>query len=349
MANIEFRDVFKSFGNVDVLKGISFSIKDGDFAVFLGPSGCGKSTALRLISGLETPEKGDIMIGGARVNETHPKDRDIAMVFQDYALYPHLSVAENIVFGLRARNAPQSEVEKMLAATARLAGITALLDRKPAQLSGGQRQRVALARAVARKPKAFLFDEPLSNLDAKLRMSMREELKRLHQQIKTTCVYVTHDQLEAMTLGTQIIIMNGGIIQQIGTPRDLYFRPANRFVAEFIGTVPMNFFPGKLDGEATFAAAGGGHIKLPEPARLDGAASLGVRPEHINLSSRPGYIDSGMKASVELSEFIGGSYIISARCGETLLRLVSEDDIPVGNEVPLHLHERWLYVFGENK
>lgn len=349
MASIEFRNVFKRFGDVEVIKNISFAVPDGHFTVLLGPSGCGKSTALRLIAGLEMPDGGEIVIGGTKVNEMHAKDRDIAMVFQDYALYPHISVAENIVFGLRARNAAEEEITRMLNTTAAMTGITQLLERKPAQLSGGQRQRVALARAIARKPKAFLFDEPLSNLDAKLRMSMREELKRLHRDVKTTCVYVTHDQLEAMTLGSQIIIMNAGRIEQAGTPRDLYFRPANRFVAEFIGTVPINFFNGELDAAARlFTTASGAKVKLPESAQLktaDGKAALGVRPEHISLLPRDGYFLSGIEAQIEFSEFTGNDYIVSADAGGDKLRFLSETEPEPGSRVPLYFHSTWLYVF----
>ena len=237
----------------------------------------------------------------------------------------------------------------MLKSTSEMTGIAKLLDRKPAQLSGGQRQRVALARAIARKPKAFLFDEPLSNLDAKLRMSMREELKRLHRDVKTTCVYVTHDQLEAMTLGSQIIIMNAGRIEQAGTPRDLYFRPANRFVAEFIGTVPINFFGGELDAASrTFTTSAGGKVTLPEAAQIGaaaGKAALGVRPEHISLAPRDGYFRSGIDAQIEFSEFTGNDYIVSADAGGEKIRFLSETEPEAGSTVPLHFHSTWLYVF----
>ena len=350
MASIEFRNIKKSFSGTEVLKDISFNVPDGQFTVLLGPSGCGKSTALRLIAGLETPDAGELLIDGKPVNTIQSKDRDIAMVFQDYALYPHLNVAENIVFGLRARRAPENEISAMLAETARMTGISDYLARKPAQLSGGQRQRVALARAIARKPRAFLFDEPLSNLDAKLRMTMREELKRLHSQLKTTCVYVTHDQLEAMTLGSQIIILNKGKVEQAGTPKDLYHRPASRFVAEFIGSIPMNFIAGDFDRAAGIFTTAGTEIKMPPGAQLkaeSGRASLGVRPEHVNAGKVPGYFETGLSATVDFSEFTGASYIVNADLGGTKLRLMSEEEFAPGARLPLCFHEKRVYVFQE--
>ncbi len=350
MASIEFRNIRKDFAGTEVLKDISFTVPDGQFTVLLGPSGCGKSTALRLIAGLETPSGGELLIDGRPVNGVQAKDRDIAMVFQDYALYPHLTVAENIVFGLRARRAPEEQVQAMLAETSRMTGIADYLGRKPAQLSGGQRQRVALARAVARKPRAFLFDEPLSNLDAKLRMSMREELKRLHAQVKTTCVYVTHDQLEAMTLGTQIVILNKGRVEQAGTPKDLYQRPASRFVAEFIGSIPMNFFDGEHDKAAGTFRTAGAEIKLPAGAQVKsegGRASLGVRPEHVAAAPAPGYFASGLTATADFSEFTGASYIVNADLGGTKLRLMSEEEFAPGAKLPLYFNEKRVYVFGE--
>jgi len=348
MASIEFRNIKKNFGGTEVLKDISFTVPDGRFTVLLGPSGCGKSTALRLIAGLEAPSGGELLIDGRPVNDVPSKDRDIAMVFQDYALYPHLTVAENIVFGLRARRAPEEHIKAMLAETSRMTGIADYLERKPAQLSGGQRQRVALARAVARKPRAFLFDEPLSNLDAKLRMSMREELKRLHAQVKTTCVYVTHDQLEAMTLGSQIIILNKGRVEQAGTPKDLYDRPASRFVAEFIGSVPMNFIDGDYDAAAGTFSVNGSKIKLPPGAHIKaqpGRASLGVRPEHLRAGSAAGYVDTGLTAVTDFSEFTGAGYIVNADLGGARLRLMSEEEFAPGASLPLSFHEKHVCLF----
>ena len=348
MASIEFRNIKKNFSGTEVLKDISFNVPDGRFTVLLGPSGCGKSTALRLIAGLETPDGGELLIDGKPVNGVASKDRDIAMVFQDYALYPHLSVAENIVFGLRARRAPESQITAMLAETSRMTGIADYLARKPAQLSGGQRQRVALARAIARKPRAFLFDEPLSNLDAKLRMTMREEIKRLHAQLKTTCVYVTHDQLEAMTLGSQIIILNKGKVEQAGTPKDLYHRPASRFVAEFIGSIPMNFLDGELDLAAGTFSTNGVVIKLPAGTHIkagSGKASLGVRPEHVSPVPAPGYFETGLSASVDFSEFTGAGYIVSADLNGAKLRLMSEEEFDPGARLPLCFHEKRVCVF----
>lgn len=348
MASIEFRNIRKHFSGTEVLNDISFTVPDGQFTVLLGPSGCGKSTALRLIAGLETPDAGELLIDGKPVNGVLSKDRDIAMVFQDYALYPHLSVAENIVFGLRARRTNESDISSMLAETSRMTGISDYLARRPAQLSGGQRQRVALARAIARKPRAFLFDEPLSNLDAKLRMTMREELKRLHSQLKTTCVFVTHDQLEAMTLGSQIIILNKGKVEQAGTPKDLYHRPVSRFVAEFIGSIPMNFIDGELDRAAGVFKTAGAEIKLPPEAQVhagSGKASLGVRPEHISAAAGPGYFETGLSATVEFSEFTGAGYIINADLGGVKLRLMSEGEFAPGARLPLCFNEKRVYIF----
>jgi len=246
MASLTIRNVVKRYGTVDVLKGIDLAIADGEFMVLVGPSGCGKSTLLNMIAGLDTITDGEIAIDGQRVNEKHPKDRDIAMVFQSYALYPNMTVEENIGFGLEMRGVPKPERQKAIERVARLLQIEALLKRKPSQLSGGQRQRVAMGRALVRDPKIFLFDEPLSNLDAKLRVEMRTEIKKLHQRLGTTVVYVTHDQIEAMTLATRIAVMRHGEIQQLGTPREIYDRPANTFVASFMGSPPMNLIPARL-------------------------------------------------------------------------------------------------------
>ena len=256
MASLGIHNIRKTYGkNTEVLKGINLDIADGEFLILVGGSGCGKSTLLNMIAGLETVTEGDITMGGKRVNDLSPKDRDIAMVFQSYALYPSMTVRQNIAFGLSLRKVPQAEQEATIARVAKLLQIEPLLDRKPAQLSGGQRQRVAMGRALAREPQIFLFDEPLSNLDAKLRVEMRSEIKLLHKRLGITTVYVTHDQIEAMTLGDKIAVMKDGVVQQFGTPNDIYSRPVNTFVASFMGSPPMNLIPAALavnsDGERT--------------------------------------------------------------------------------------------------
>src|SRR5947209_12717388 len=291
MADVTLRKVVKRYDDVEAVRGIDLDISDHEFIVLVGPSGCGKSTTLRMIAGLEDITDGDIMIGGDVVNDVPPKDRDIAMVFQNYALYPHMTVAENMSFGLRLKRFPKAEIKMRVDEAARMLDIAELVDRKPKQLSGGQRQRVAMGRAIVRHPKVFLFDEPLSNLDAKLRVQMRIEIKKVHQKVRTTTVYVTHDQVEAMTLADRVVVMNRGRIEQIGTPNELYHSPATRFVAGFIGSPAMNFVPCSLE-----EAAGGLNVRLSDevtfplpPARAaryqnvsrNEKLLLGIRPEHI--------------------------------------------------------------------
>ena len=295
MAEVSLRNVVKRFDDVDVVRNISLDIPDNEFVVLVGPSGCGKSTTLRMIAGLEEITAGDIYIGGEVVNDLPPKDRDIAMVFQNYALYPHMSVFENMSFGLKLRKFPKEEIRKRVDHAARILDITELLDRKPKALSGGQRQRVAMGRAIVRNPKVFLFDEPLSNLDAKLRVQMRTEIKRVHQMVKTTTVYVTHDQVEAMTLADRVVVMNGGVIEQIATPQDLYHHPKTRFVAGFIGSPAMNFLRCRLEQNgAGLRVRLSDAISLPVPASqsarfqaLTGKELIfGLRPEHITEPRR---------------------------------------------------------------
>src|SRR5690242_9147873 len=286
MASIEFRGIQKSFGPVTVLHGIELAIADGEFVVLVGPSGCGKSTLLRLLAGLDHADSGTIMIGGADVSDKAAKDRDIAMVFQSYALYPHMNVAENMGFSLRLRRMSRKVIAERVRRAAEILNLTDYLDRKPGELSGGQRQRVAMGRAIVRDPQVFLFDEPLSNLDAKLRVSMRSEIKGLHQRLKTTTVYVTHDQVEAMTMADRVVVMRDGVIEQLGTPIELYDRPANVFVAEFIGSPAMNMLPARLkvDGSRRAAVIDGTQaIELPSAlAGKEGQAILlGIRPEAI--------------------------------------------------------------------
>jgi multiple sugar transport system ATP-binding protein len=290
MADVALHNVVKRFDEVEAVRNISLNIPDNEFVVLVGPSGCGKSTTLRMIAGLEEVTEGEILIGGDVVNDVPPKDRDIAMVFQNYALYPHMTVFENMSFGLRLRRTPKAEIRARVEQAAKILDITDLLDRRPKQLSGGQRQRVAMGRAIVRNPKVFLFDEPLSNLDAKLRVQMRTEIKRVHQKVKTTTVYVTHDQVEAMTLADRVVVMNGGRIEQIGRPQDLYHRPKTRFVAGFIGSPAMNFLPARLqpNGEALLlrlAPELAFPISAAHAARYRAVVGkdlvFGLRPEHI--------------------------------------------------------------------
>ena len=316
MAGLELQHIEKTFDRTRVLHDVSFEVGDGEFIVLLGPSGCGKSTLLRIIAGLEPQTHGSVSIGGQCVDDVPPPDRDIAMVFQHYALYPHLTVRENLAFGLKMRREPKPVIEARIAETATLLEIHDLLDRKPKELSGGQQQRVAMGRAIVRKPKLFLFDEPLSNLDARLRASMRVELKKLHQRLGTTMVYVTHDQIEAMTLGHAIVVMNHGRIQQIGRPEQIYHEPANPFVAGFIGNPPMNLFEGsfRLDQRQLEFRVGDLTFRFPFQAHdLIGAdtgmATLGIRPEDVTLEPQ----ESGHTAitgTIDLVESLGNDSVV---------------------------------------
>jgi multiple sugar transport system ATP-binding protein len=316
MAEVNLRKIVKNYGEVPAVRGIDLDIADHEFVVLVGPSGCGKSTTLRMIAGLEDITDGEILIGGDVVNDVPPKDRDIAMVFQNYALYPHMTVFQNMSFGLRLKRFPKKEIKTRVDEAARILDIQELLDRKPKQLSGGQRQRVAMGRAIVRNPKVFLFDEPLSNLDAKLRVQMRTEIKKVHQQVRTTTVYVTHDQVEAMTLADRVVVMNGGRIEQVGTPHELYHTPQTRFVAGFIGSPAMNFIPCQMD-----EAGGGLSVRLNDglsfpvpPQRADrykaharnGKLLLGLRPEHITEAR--GHMEPGkvpFEAQLEVTEPMG--------------------------------------------
>ena len=324
MASLSFRNIQKSYGKVKVLHGIGFDIADGEFVVLVGPSGCGKSTLLRMLAGLEDITGGEILIDDTVVNDLESKDRDIAMVFQSYALYPHMTVRENMGFSLRLRKADAATTAQRVDKAARILNLDALLDRYPRELSGGQRQRVAMGRAIVRDPKVFLFDEPLSNLDAKLRVAMRAEIKALHQRLKTTTVYVTHDQIEAMTMADRIVVMHDGIIEQIGTPLELFDRPGNLFVAQFIGSPAMNVFKGTL-GAGGVDALG---ARWPVPAGLAAAAGrevhYGIRPTDLQLA------DSGIAAQVvvieptgaetELLVEVGGQQLVVVMHGRTLAR-----------------------------
>jgi multiple sugar transport system ATP-binding protein len=310
MATVDIRNVRKAFGSVEVLHGVSVDISDGEFVVLVGPSGCGKSTLLRMLAGLENITGGEIAIGGRVVNTVPPKDRDIAMVFQNYALYPHMTVFDNMAFSMKLAKAPREIMEREVQKAAKILGLEQLLHRFPRQLSGGQRQRVAMGRAIVRNPQVFLFDEPLSNLDAKLRVQMRSEIKELHQRLKVTTVYVTHDQIEAMTMADKIVVMNSGNIEQTGAPLELYDAPANLFVAGFIGSPAMNILPGST-GNGGFVVEGGAVMPMP-PNAQNGAGYYGIRPEHMRLAG-----DDGIPATVQIVEPTGSETQVMVRIGET--------------------------------
>jgi len=338
MATIAIDNVAKAFGNVQVLHDIELAIADGEFLVLVGPSGCGKSTLLRIIAGLEHVSGGAIAIDGRDVTDLPAKARDIAMVFQSYALYPHMTVAENMAFSLRVRRADKKLIEERVQAAAKILNLTEYLKRRPAELSGGQRQRVAMGRAIVRDPKVFLFDEPLSNLDAKLRVSMRSEIKALHQRLKTTTIYVTHDQVEAMTMADRIVVLRDGRIEQIGSPLELYDSPANVFVAEFIGSPAMNMLPARLSMDGNRRAAvinGGTKIELPpQLAGADGQAILvGIRPEHLSVSDAA----NGLTGKVALVEPTGAQVqIIADVGGRSVTALLNERVLPaVGADIAL--------------
>jgi multiple sugar transport system ATP-binding protein len=315
MATVEIRDVRKNFGSTPILHGVNVGIDDGEFVVLVGPSGCGKSTLLRMIAGLENISGGQVSIGGRVVNDVAPKDRDIAMVFQNYALYPHMTVRDNMAFSMKLAKAPADVMDKEVMRAARILGLDKLLDRYPRQLSGGQRQRVAMGRAIVRHPQVFLFDEPLSNLDAKLRVQMRAEIKDLHQRLRTTTIYVTHDQIEAMTMADKIVVMHGGHVEQIGAPLDLYDRPANLFVAGFIGSPAMNLLPGTVRGGAFHPDGGETAWPLPSGASASEGtrATYGVRPEHLRLDG------NGVPITVTLIEPTGSETQVSGRNGQASL------------------------------
>ena len=307
MAEVEFREVSRTYpGGVTALNGLNLTVGDGEFLILVGPSGCGKSTALRLLAGLDKPTSGEIRIGGQVVNTLGPGQRDIAMVFQNYALYPHMTVYRNLAYGLKQRKTPRTEIERRVRETAELLQIGNLLDRKPGQLSGGQRQRVAMGRALVRDPQAFLLDEPLSNLDAKLRNQVRGDLKRLHREVPVTSVYVTHDQVEAMTLGDRLCVMAGGEVQQIGSTDDVYHRPANTFVAAFMGSPPMNLLPGVVRSGALHL----GGAELSEVPCPDGPITVGVRPEHLQLAGAQ--TDGAVPARVDFVEPLGSHVLVTA-------------------------------------
>ena len=349
MADVSLRDVTKSFGLVDVIKGINLDIAHGEFCVFVGPSGCGKSTLLRLVAGLEDITTGAIRIGDVDVSHTPPANRGIAMVFQSYALYPHMTVRENISFGLRMANAPKAAIAARVAEAARLLQLDSYLDRKPSQLSGGQRQRVAIGRAIVREPEVFLFDEPLSNLDAALRLQTRVELLKLHQALGATMVYVTHDQVEAMTMADKIVVLQAGRIEQVGSPLELYERPKNLFVAQFIGSPRMNTVPGRIatvmDGAARVELPGGGKLNVPLNGLSlpPGSVLVGIRPEHVRVDAGP-----GVPGVVTLAEHLGAETILHVDMADGP-GLVARGDgrAPqrIGDRVTLTLDPQFCHLF----
>jgi multiple sugar transport system ATP-binding protein len=326
MAGVAIRDVAKKYGDNTVIRKLSLDVRDREFMVLVGPSGCGKSTLLRMVAGLEEVSGGAISIGERVVNDVAPKDRDIAFVFQNYALYPHMTVRQNLEFGLRIRKMPPAEIARLVQEAAQTLGIEPYLERKPKALSGGQRQRVAVGRAIVRKPAVFLFDEPLSNLDAKLRVQMRAEIKRLQARLETTTIYVTHDQVEAMTMGHRIAVLKDGDLQQVGTPIEVYDRPANLFVAQFIGSPPMNFLGAELaDGGRTLRGAA---FAIPVPAAWQAAAAasagrrvnVGIRPEHVLEPARAARGQSApLELIVEIVETLGDELVVHGRIGDDLL------------------------------
>lgn len=350
MADVRLTGVTKRFGTTEVLKGIDLEIADGEFVVFVGPSGCGKSTLLRTIAGLEEATGGEIAIHGNRVNDLSPSDRGIAMVFQSYALYPHMSVYENMAFGLKLAKADKAEIDRRVRAAAETLNITDYLERKPKALSGGQRQRVAIGRAIVREPQVFLFDEPLSNLDAALRVRMRYEFASLHERLKTTMIYVTHDQVEAMTLADRIVVLNGGRVEQVGAPMELYEHPRNLFVAEFIGSPKVNLIP----GEVVEASATGARVKTAQgdtltltvdaaTARPGDAVTVGIRPEHLGLAGDAGAIT----ATVTFAETLGHATYAYVAYGETALTVQLPGDVrpQVGKAVALNLPAGQAHLF----
>jgi ABC-type sugar transport system ATPase subunit len=354
MSDLLLKKVSKSFGSVSVLQDVDLEVKNGEFVVFVGPSGCGKSTLLRLISGLDRPTGGDVLIDGKLVNEVPAADRGLAMVFQSYALYPHMSVRQNLAFGLENTRIPRAEIEQRIGDAARMLEIDALLDRRPGQLSGGQRQRVAIGRAIVRRPGIFLLDEPLSNLDAELRVTMRAELAALHSRLSATMIYVTHDQIEAMTLADRIVVLKAGRVEQIGTPLELYNRPANRFVAGFIGAPHMNFFEGKVTGDCNapkgIELRGGHHLSSAQLQHAIGDLTVGVRPQHMRIAKQ-GKGPIAIEAKIRLVEELGSETIVHATAEgqpRIVLTLPGQQRIKAGEAVALSFDWGDVHLFDKN-
>lgn len=345
MASVTVNNIRKSYGHFDVLHGVNIDIQDGEFVILVGPSGCGKSTLLRMIAGLEEISGGEISIGTRVVNDVAPKERDIAMVFQSYALYPHLTVEANMGFSLKLAKAQKEEIRERVRQAAQILGLEHLLDRYPRNLSGGQRQRVAMGRAIVRQPQVFLFDEPLSNLDAKLRVQMRSEIKQLHQRLKTTTIYVTHDQIEAMTMADKIVVMRDGNVEQVGSPLELYDRPANLFVAGFIGSPGMNFIRGTIaeGSEPAFRSESGVLLPLPSapPVEAGRELILGIRPEHISVAA------SGIKGRVALIEPTGAETQVTVMLGTTpvIASIRERIEMHTDDEVAIRMDTSALHIF----
>jgi multiple sugar transport system ATP-binding protein len=355
MATVTYEHVTKRFGDVFAVNDLNLQVRDEEFLVLVGPSGCGKTTALRMLAGLEEQTSGDIFIGERLVNDVAPKDRDIAMVFQNYALYPHMSVYDNIAFGLKLRGVPRAEIERRVGEVADMLGIGQLLKRKPKELSGGQRQRVAVGRAIAREPAVFLMDEPLSNLDAKLRIQTRAMLQKLHQRIRRTTIYVTHDQVEAMTMGDRIAVMNEGVLQQLDTPENLHERPVNLFVAGFIGSPAMNFFPAKVVGTTDAANVDAGFISVPMKGKaveaLGHEVVLGVRPEDIDdltHAQHDGHVP--VEARVDVVEFLGNELQLHLSAGGQafVARVSTDTQTRPGATLRVGFQTRKMHVFDKS-
>ncbi|QNM98454.1 ABC transporter ATP-binding protein [Chitinimonas koreensis] len=354
MAEVVLRGIRKSFGEIETLHGIDLDIKDGEFVVFVGPSGCGKSTLLRTIAGLEDITSGELTIGGERCNDTPPSKRGVAMVFQSYALYPHMTVAENMAFGLKLAGVDKKEMKTAVDRAAKILQIEHLLERKPKALSGGQRQRVAIGRAIVRKPNVFLFDEPLSNLDAALRVQMRIEITKLHRELKTTMVYVTHDQVEAMTLADRIVVLNAGNVEQVGSPLELYHHPRNLFVAGFIGSPKMNFIEGKLtaagEGQATVQLADGSSVTVAVDARdgqVGGKVTLGIRPEHVAFDGTVSSVGGQVIAVEHLGEATIFYLQVAGAAEPLVVRADAEHDAKPGETLQIGLPPGRCYLFNE--
>jgi multiple sugar transport system ATP-binding protein len=357
MAQVVLENVFKSFGKVEAVKNFNLDIDDKEFLVLVGPSGCGKSTTLRIVAGLEEPDSGNVFIGDQMVNHLPPKDRNISMVFQDYALFPHLSVYDNIGFGMKIRKFPKPEIEKRVKEAAAMLGIEGLLDRKPKELSGGQRQRVAVGRAVVRNPSVFLFDEPLSNLDAKLRVQMRGELSRLHDRLNTTMIYVTHDQVEAMTMGTKIVIMREGVIEQVGPPMELYDQPANQFVAGFIGSPAMNFIPATIAAENSNLYIDTKSFRLLIPPHkapylqhhVGKEVTFGVRAEDVQNKpfSQENIAEATIEAVIDVIEPLGSEIHLEVSAGEHMLvaRVEPRAKLQLHQTVNLYVNVDMIHIF----
>jgi len=347
MGAIELKAVEKWFDELQVIKGVDLKIEDGEFVVFVGPSGCGKSTLLRIISGLEEASRGDILIDGKSVVSAPPSQRGLAMVFQSYALYPHMSVRENVGFGLKTAGKPKSEIQEKVDYAASILKLDDYLDRRPKALSGGQRQRVAIGRAIVREPSAFLFDEPLSNLDAALRVEMRFEIAKLHQNLGSTMIYVTHDQVEAMTLADKIVVLSAGKIEQVGSPRELYEHPANLFVAQFIGSPKMNIIPCTTVAE-NFKIDGHGTGSFPQHTTGRKAVKLGIRPEHIQLGD-PSY--AHMRGTVDVVEYLGADtylYVTPEGHDTLIVRVAGTETVKVGDDVALIFEKDFVCFFDED-